>query len=249
MTSTTQAGLPVQGRKAPDGAVPAFPGPATTAVCMIVAPVALAILCLLGSDIYKFHGHDFLSAMAAHHVRTQIFLNAVPIGIFMMMLAVVGLAGMAAVRQPRLARFGGAATLLGLCGPIFFVAIEFAGYQLSGPKYLSAGAYMYDQANMVPRISLNICGLGLLVGFITLAIAAYRAELLAKMPAILFGFTALLPIGFIGSVLPVSAVGFVACAVALVPLGRGLLARRPAIPQQVAPDLTANPASTAVETG
>jgi hypothetical protein len=108
---------------------------------------------------------------------------------------------------------------------------------------------MYDQANMVPRISLNICGLGLLVGFITLAIAAYRAGLLAKMPAILFGFTALLPIGFIGSVLPVSAVGFVACAVALVPLGRGLLARRPAIPQQVAPDLTANPASTAVETG
>jgi hypothetical protein len=204
-------------------AVPAFPGRTATGVCMVIAPPALAVLCLLGTGIYKFKGHDFLSAMANHSTRTEIFLNFVPIAVFMLMLAVVGLAGMTAHRVPRLSAFGGGAALLGLCGPLFFVAIEFAGYQLSSPGRLADGSFMYDQANMVPRISVNLSGPAIVLGFVCLAVATYRAGLLSKVRAVCLALTALLPIGFIGAVLPVSAVGFVACSVALVPLGLALL--------------------------
>lgn len=217
--------------QAPDDPLtpPAFPGRVPTAVCMVVAPPLLAVLCLLGTGIYHFKGHDFLSAMADHPIRTQIFLNLVPLGVFALMVAVVGLAAMAVRRAPRSAAVGGIAALLGLCGPIFFIAIEFAGYQLSSPGRLAEGAYMYDQANMVPRISVNLSGPAIILGFILLAVAARRAGLFSISQAVCFGLTALLPVGFIAAVLPVSAVGFAACAVALVPLGRTLLRQPPGV--------------------
>ncbi len=200
----------------------AFPGPVVTGICMIVAPPVLALMALMASDLYKFKGHDFLTAMHAHPTRTEIFLNVVPIATIALMFACIGLAGAAARRAPRPARVGGVATVLGLCGPLTFLAIEFCGYQLSA-RHLAAGAFMYDQANMVPRTIMNITGPAIIVGFITLAVAARRAGLLGKGAAICFACTALLPIGFISAVLPISAIGFIACSVALVPLGLGLL--------------------------
>ncbi len=194
---------------------------------MTVAPIVLAILCLLATDIYKFSGHDFLTAMAANPVRTDIFLNAVPLAIFLLMLAVVAVAVMAAPRASRSATIGGSLALLGLCGPLFFIAIEFSGYQLANPEHLTAGAYMYDQANMVPRISLNISGPAIIAGFILLAIAAHHAGLLGRTRAVCLALTALLPFGFIAAVLPISAAGFVACAIALVPIGASLLRHHP----------------------
>ncbi|MBB2890785.1 hypothetical protein [Flexivirga oryzae] len=227
--STRQPALPTaSGQPATDPLTPpGFPGRVPTGVCMVVAPPLLALLCMLGTGIYHFRGHDFLAAMATHATRTEVFLNLVPMGVFALMLAVLGLAAMAARRSPRLAALGGIAALLGLCGPIFFIAIEFAGYQLSSSDRLADGAYMYDQANMVPRISLNVSGPAIILGFIALAVAAHGAGLFGKPQAICFALTALLPVGFIAAVLPVSAVGFAACAVALVPLGRSLLRRTP----------------------
>lgn len=206
-------------------AAPGFPGRVITGVCMVASPPLLALLCLLGTGIYHFRGHDLLAAMADHPIRTQVFLNLVPLGIFMLMLAVLGLAAMATRRAPRLSALGGCAALLGLLGPIFFMAIEFAGYQLSAPRRIADGAYMYDQANMVPRISLNLTGPAIALGFICLAVAAHRAGLFGTAKAVSFGLTALLPVGFLTAVLPISAAGFAACAIALVPMGRELLRR------------------------
>ncbi len=206
---------------------------------MVVAPVVLTAMCLLGTDIYKFHGHDFLTEMAANPTRTMIFLNVVPLGIMMLMLAVVGLTGLAAVRDPRGPRVAHVAlvtTLVGLCGPLFFLAIEFCAYQLANPTHLAAGAHMYDLANMVPRTTANISGPLLVVGFITLAVAVHRAGLMSRLRAVSLGLTALLPIGFIAAFLPISAVGFAFCSIALVPLGASLLrndaAPTPAMPPE-----------------
>jgi hypothetical protein len=203
-----------------------FPGRVTTGVCMIAAPILLAALCLLGSGVYKFDGRAFLTAMAAHPAITTTFLNAVPIAVFLLMLAAIGLAGAARAASPRLSDIGGALALLGLCGPIFFIATEFCGYQLSSPAHLAAGAYMYDQANMVPRISLNISGAAIVAGFILLAVAANRAGLLGRTRAVCLACTALLPFGFISAILPISAAGFIGCSIALVPLGLSWLRTR-----------------------
>lgn len=227
----------LSGASTTHGSVPTigFPGRVTSAVCMIVAPIVLCAMCLMGADIYHFYGRPLLTAMAAHPDRTETFLNVVPIAIVMLMLAVVGLAGAARAASPRLADFGGAALLLALCGPIFFVAIEFAGYQLAGPEHLAAGAYMYDQANMIPRISLNIVAPAFLAGFITLSLAAYRAGVFGRFRAICFAGTLLLPAGFISGILLFSAAGFLACTIALAPLGVALL-RHP--PRRAAPAYT-----------
>jgi hypothetical protein len=203
----------------PQPALPAFPGRWATGISMLVAPIVLAVMCLLASGIYKYFGRPFLSAMAAQPVITEIFLNVVPLAIFLLMLAAVGLAGATRGTAPRLSDLGGGAALLGLCGPIFFVAIEFSGFQLSSPKYLAAGAYMYDQANMVPRISLNISGPAIILAFILLAVAARKAGLMGRFRAVCLAATGLLPFGFIGAFLPISALGFVGCAIALAPLG------------------------------
>jgi hypothetical protein len=186
---------------------------------MVVAPIVLAAMCLMATGIYKYFGRPFLSGMAAQPVITEIFLNVVPLAIFMLMLAAIGLAGATRGTAPRLSDLGGAAALLGLCGPIFFIAIEFSGFQLSSPKYLDAGAYMYDQANMVPRISLNVSGPAIILAFILLAVAARKAGLLGRFRAVCLAATGLLPFGFIGAFLPISALGFVGCAIALAPLG------------------------------
>lgn len=202
---------------------PLFPGRVVTGVCLTVAPVVLAAMCFLGTGIYHFTGHAFLAAMAAHTVRTEIFLNVAPLAIIMLMLALVGVATMAATRAPRLARIGGSAVLIGLCGPLYFMAVEFSGYQLADPRHRAAGSYMYDQANMIPRISMNIVPIAIVGGFIVLAVAAHRAGLLGRTRAVCLALTALLPVGFIAAVLPISGVGFIACTVALAPLGVALL--------------------------
>lgn len=209
----------------PGTATPGVPPPGrlVTGICMVVAPVVLTATCLLGSDIYKFHGRDFLTEMMANPARTMVFLNVVPLGIMMLMLAVVGLAGLVSHRAPRAAHLGLVATLVGLCGPMFFVAIEFCAYQLANPAHLAAGARMYDLANMVPRTTVNISGPLLVVGFVALAVAVRRAGLMSRFRAISLGLTALLPIGFIAAFLPISAIGFAFCSIALVPVGTSLL--------------------------
>lgn len=72
---------------------------------------------------------------------------------------------------------------------------------------------------MVPRISLNVSGLAIILGFILLAVAARKARLLGRFRAVCLACTGLLPVGFISAFLPISAVGFIGCAIALAPLG------------------------------
>lgn len=196
-----------------------FPGRTVTGLCMIIAPLLAIIGSLLPIGIYHAKGADFIAGMAAHHARTGAAFNFAVAGTILMIFAVVGVAQAIARVRPRLGQAGGVIAIIGLCGPIFFNGIYFGGYQLTGASTQAIAGKMMDQAQIIPSNITNVSGPALVIGFILLGIGAAKAGVLPRWQAWALGLTCLTPFGFISGFIVISAIGFAAAAIALVPLG------------------------------
>jgi hypothetical protein len=129
--------------------------------------------------------------------------------------------------RPGWGRTAGTITVIGLCGPISFESLYWGAWHITDTSANRASAaLMMDRAQVIPRTIMNVTGPALVIGFVLLAVAASRSGVLDRARAVCLGVTALIPAGFISGHLAVSAIGFLGTAIALVPLGVGLL-RRP----------------------
>lgn len=224
MTSTMKPGTATPALAA--GAVPAdtsFPGITVTGVCMIAAPPLAVAGAATGISWYAARGIAFMDGMAAHHTLAAVGFNLVLAAMMLLLVAVIGLARMICATYPRLGRTGGIATVVGLCGPLFFNGVYFAGFQLAGTSGQAAGAVAMDQAQIIPRIVMNVSGPALVLGFVLLAVGAAKAGVLSRPTAWALGLTCIIPAGFISGYLAIAMVAFAGTAVALVPLGFRLL--------------------------
>lgn len=204
-----------------------FPGRVVTGTCMVVAPVLAVIGTVLGIGTYHAKGVDFVSGMVAHPHLGNVAMQTAEAAMVLMIIAVAGLAGMVAVTRPGWGRTAGVLTIIGLCGPISFESLYWGAWHITDtPAHRAAAALMMDRAQMIPRTVMNVTGPALVIGFVLLAIATAKAGVLDRPRAVSLGITALIPVGFITGHLAISAVGFLGTAVALVPLGVGLLRRR-----------------------
>ncbi|HET7304560.1 MAG TPA: hypothetical protein VFJ12_08450 [Segeticoccus sp.] len=204
-----------------------FPGPAVTGVCMVVAPLLAIGGTALGSRTYHARGADFVAAMAAHPGSFDTAVQLAESAMLVLLLAVVGLAGMTCAGRPRLGRWAGVLAVVGLCGPISFELVYWSASHLADTAvHRSAAALLIDESQVIPRTVMNVTGPALVVGFVLLAVAAARTEVLSRLRAGCLAATALIPLGFISGYLAISLVGFAGTAVALVPLGIEVLRRR-----------------------
>lgn len=208
--------------------VSAFPGRLVTGVSMIVGPVCAVIATALAMDIYSADGTTFIREIADNFVRFQIALNFQLVSFVLLIFAVAGLAQTIVPVSPRLGKTAGVMTMAGMMGPIFFEGIYWGGSHLTSAATQPAAAQLYD-ASQLPSIIMNYSGPAMVAGYILLAIAAARSGVLSRPFAIILGITCIFPAGFISGYMVIASVAFVACAVALVPLGLRVL-RTPSAP-------------------
>lgn len=225
-----------------DGPTHYFPGIHVTAVCMIAAPILDIIGSLLAVGIYSANGPRFVAGLVSHPTRFAVAINLQLAGMMLLIFAIIGIAGMVTPKSPKLGKTGGFLVILGLCGPLFFEGIYWGGSQLLGSSQRVAAAHMYDASQIVPSVIMNVSGPALIAGFIVLAVGCARAGVLSKPFAYALGITCIVPAGFISGFIVISSVGFLAAAIALVPLGISLLGRPGRSQLQVHPRL-AHPAT------
>lgn len=196
-----------------------FPGPTAAGLSLIAAPVFGAIGSALAIGIYHFKGADMVAGMARHHARALAGINMAVVAVVLTVFAVLALAGQIAARRPTLGRAAGVVTIVGLSGPLYFEGMYWAASFLTAPRWQAAGAHLIDGTNHLPNTIVNLSAPGLIVGFIMLAVASAKAEVLPRSRAVCLGFAALLPVGFVSGYIAVSAVGFAVASAAMVPLG------------------------------
>lgn len=216
MRASDAATTPVAGTRARDGG---FPGAAVTGACLVAAPLLAVIASVTGIPWYAAKGTAFLQGMADHRALAATGFNLVLAAMMLLIIAVVGLAQMVSTEQPHWGRCGGLVTVIGLCGPLFFNGVYFAGYQLAGTTGQGAGANALDQAQMIPRVVMNVSGPALVIGFVVLAVGAAKAGVLSRPAAVALGLTLFIPAGFISGYLVITGVAFAFTSAALVPLG------------------------------
>jgi hypothetical protein len=207
-----------------------FPGSAMTGACMIAGPILAVVSSVSAIGSYHSRGADFAGAMAAHPLQAVIGMNMDVVAIVLLFFAVIGLAQAISAVRPQLGRTGGILTLLGLFGPIFFPGVYFGAFQLANAGNQAAAALLIDRAH-IPSTVVNLCGPALVIGFILLAIGAVKAGVLGKARAWALGATCLIPAGFISGYIVISALAFACTAVALVPMGIGILRARKQNPE------------------
>ncbi len=230
-TRPTPTGRPPAGSRSIQDALrtvrAGFPGPAVTGVTMILAPLLAVAGTALGMGIYHATGADFVRSMVAQPVTFNLAIQLALSAIVLLLIATVGLATMVCATAPRWGRWAGVVAIIGLAGPISFESIYWAASQITDTAaHRATAGQLIDNAQIIPRLVLNVSGPAIVVGFILLAIATVTSGLLDRPRAVALGLTALIPFGFISGYLVISLVGFAGTAVALVPLGIRVLRNR-----------------------
>lgn len=215
------------GEHAVDHARSSFPGPTVTGVSMLIGPPLALVASLIGAPAYHAMGADFVAGMVEHARAFEVAIQLSLASMMLLIIAVIGMASMICVTRPRWGRVAGVVTMIGLLGPLTFQSVYWAASHLvDTAAHRAAAAVLIDESQVIPRTVMNVSGPAIILGFVLLAIASAKSGVLPRTPAVLLGLTALIPFGFISGHLVISAIGFAAATVALVPLGVSQL-RRP----------------------
>ncbi len=201
-----------------------FPGDRLAGICMVTAPLLLTTGAALFIGIYEGGARNQLAAFEANNTRALAAVNIALAGVILTAFAVAGVAALVTRQRPGLGRAGGALTIVGLFGPAFFLGIDNVGIHLARLTDRNGAVAVFEQASATPNIA-NVAGPALVVGFVLLAVGAAKTGVLPLARSWALGATALAPIGLISGFVVISVVAWLALAVALVPLGVGLLRR------------------------
>jgi hypothetical protein len=194
-----------------------FPGRFWGGLCLVVAPLAGIVATLLAIGIYSATSADFAKGMAEHRGRMLLATNLDVIGIALGAFAVLSVAHRITLTHRRLGIWGGVLTIIGLFGPAFFMGIYFGALQIAAKDPAATAKLLTDSQKLTGVI--NISGPALVAGFILLGVGARKAGLLGTARSVALAATLLLPFGFVFDVSPSATLGFVAMAIALVPIG------------------------------
>lgn len=205
-----------------------FPGPRLAGVAFLAAPVLLAVGAAL---LMQFEGGEFediQQRIIAEPARAAIGLNVFIAGWMLLMVCVFALARLIAQRRPVLAAFGGFLAIMGLVVSLSFSGI--ATFEQGIAQYSDRTAAAEVNALVAPAPILFAFLPGIPLGWILLAVGAWRAGVLGPARAAMVAGPALVPIGAVGGFPIVLPIAFATLAIALVPLGVDLLRAKAAAP-------------------
>lgn len=202
-----------------------LPGRWLGGTSLVLGPIALltGVLLRVGPD---FFFPEQLRAYADRPALMTAAYSLVLAGYVLLWPAVIMLAQRIGVTRPTWALWGGGLAVFGLFARTFHAGVDHLAFQLvesQGPANATQSvADAYGAWHLMSAFSVAI-----MAGWVVLAVGAVRAGALRLVQAIALACMALMPLGVLKGTTPLSVVAALGLAVALVPLGVGVLREGP----------------------
>jgi len=195
--------------------------------CLVAAPLAL----VAGRTQLNLNWDDapaYLAQMASNPVGTDVGSLLTLAGSILLIPAVLGLAGLARVRTPRLAAVGGVLAVLGAISGIVVATMALVGGHIADQATDPAAAELWTRIWSDSRLGPPLL-IGGIVGFVLLAAGLFRSGAVPRTAAVLVGVAGVATL--VTSVGPVRALVVGSAVLALVAFGWIVAAVRERQPQ------------------
>lgn len=211
---------------ASSGASFAFPGRWIGGLALIVGPLLLLAGALLRLQFHFFFPQQ-LEAFAAHPTLMTAAYSAYSLGSVALAFAIITLSNRIAGWSPVWATWAGGLALIGLFNRTFSAGVDHLAFQLVRVQGVEAATAAVRDSYRVYHVfrSTNGC---IMLGWLLLAVGAYRSGVLPQWRALALGLMVMLPMGTLKGT-EIRSVAIVGLCVALIPLGIEILRDGPAL--------------------
>lgn len=199
-----------------------FPGPRLAGIACILAPI------LLMGGAYFLHPTDPESTSTILSYRPDasrvgLGLNLFMTGVVFAAFAGIALARLVAAKAPRIASVGGFLVVAWAASSPFFGGVQYVDVPLAGVVDDATARAVGEATGFIP-IPVLVGTIGLLAGWTTLAVGAWRTGVFGIVQGLGLATMSLVPVAVAFAGQPaLAAVAFLGMGIALVPLGIDLV--------------------------
>ena len=198
-----------------------FPGRWIGGISLVVGPLLFLAAALLRIQFYFFYDAQ-LAAYAEHPVLITAAYSCFVLGCLFLWPGIITLARFIGATHPVLAVWAGMFTILGLIGRVFHGGIDHMAFQLVNVQSLDAATAAVDDSYHAFHIIRYFNGM-MMIGWILLAIGAYRSRTLGLIRSVALASMFILPLGTLKGTRFESTFLILGLCLALVPLGINVL--------------------------
>lgn len=202
-----------------------FPGRWIGGITLIIGPLLLLIGILLRLQFHFFFP-DQLAAFKDHPTLQAASYSTFAAGNVLMWPAILTLVGLINAKRPKWALWGGIFAMMGLFARTFHAGVDHLAFQLVHSQGVDLATKAVSDSYGAFHI-FSTLNLAILLGWIVLAIGAYRSGTISLFRAIALGLMSALPLGVLKGTTPFSIVAVAGLCIALIPLGIKVLRNGP----------------------
>ena len=211
-------------RAAHDGEPFRFPGRWVGGASLILGPVLIASGALLRIQ-FHFFAPQQLAAFQEHPNLITAAYSAYSLGSVVLCFGIISLANRIALWSPVWAAWGGGLAILGLFNRTFSAGVDHLAFQLVRVQNLEMAVQAVSDSYRAFHVFRYLNG-SIMLGWLILAIGAYRSGTLGLFRSIALGLMVMLPFGTLKGT-EIRSIGIVGLCVALIPLGVAMLREGP----------------------
>lgn len=194
-------------------------------VSLILGPLLLLAGVLLRVRFYFFYPEQ-LAAFAEHPSLMTASYSLFAAGNLVLLPAVLTLAGRIRQSSPAWAFWGGLLSVCGLFARTFHAGVDHLAFQLVRTGSVAAATHVMDGSYGAFHI-FRTFNMAIMLGWIVLAIGAYRTKVLPVYAAVALALTSSMPLGVLKGTTSFSIVAAAGLCIAFVPFGLQLLRTGP----------------------
>ena len=202
-----------------------FPGRWIGGFSLVIAPLLLLSAELLRVQ-FGFFFTDQIQAFADYPLQIMTSYNLFLAGNILLWPGIVRLVNMISVSEPKLALWGGVFVILGLFARTFHYGVNHLAFQLARFKDVDLATSIvgdtYGAFHIVSTLNITI-----MLGWIILAIGAYRSRTLQLTGSIGLALMSALMLGVLKGASYMSILATLGVCIALIPLGIKVLREGP----------------------
>ena len=202
-----------------------FPGRWIGGISLILGPLLLLTAALLRLPFHYFYDAQ-LTAYAEHPALITAAYTCYTLGWLFTWPGVITLARLIGMRLPTLAVIGGTVVILGLVGRVFHAGIDHLAFQLVDVQGLEAAIRAVDDSYLAFHVVRYFNGM-MMVGWVLIAIGAYRAGIMGWFRSIALASMFFLPFGTLKGTRGETVFLLLGLCIAFIPLGVKVLREGP----------------------
>ncbi|WP_073948501.1 hypothetical protein [Streptomyces kebangsaanensis] len=202
-----------------------FPGRWVGGVAMVLGPLLMLTGALLRARFHFFYP-DQLAAYERQPILMVAAYALFAAGSLLLWPAVAVVAARIAARSVGWGLWGGCLVMFGLFTRVFHAGVDHLAFQLVRSQGVEAATEAVTAGYGAFHI-FSALNLAIVLGWIVLALGAWRTRVLGPVRATALGLTAALPLGVLKGTTPLSLVALAGLCAAMVPLGLSLLCEAP----------------------